>query len=183
MNQLKKIMSVLIVFMPLQLTHAAPQWQDLFDGKSLDNWKQLGGAAEYTIENTEIVGTSKADTPNSFLATTRLYGDFILEFEVKVDAGLNSGVQIRSHSRSHYMNGRVHGLQIEIDTSTRALSGGIYDEARRLWLYPLTHNTAAQSAFHNGEWNHYRIEAVGNRISTWVNGKQTARLIDDLEQN
>lgn len=172
---------LVILCLSVHCVSADSEWQELFDGKSFANWKQLGGAAEYTIEHGEVVGTSKADTPNSFLTTAQLYGDFILEFEVKVDTGLNSGVQIRSNSRSDYLNGRVHGYQVEIDTSPRAFSGGIYDESRRGWLYPLTRNDAARSAFRNGEWNLYRVEAIGNRISTWVNGQQTARLIDDLE--
>ena len=77
-------------------------------------------------------------TPNTFLATTKNYGDFILEFDFKIDDGLNSGVQLRSESKKDYQNGRVHGYQFEIDPSKRAWSGGIYDEARRNWLYPLT---------------------------------------------
>ncbi len=50
---------------------------------------------------------------------------------------MNSGIQIRSESTHDYNNGRVHGYQVEIDPSARAWSGGIYDEARRGWLYPL----------------------------------------------
>lgn len=40
-------------------------------------------------------------TPNTFLATTKNYGDFILEFDFKIDDGLNSGVQIRSESKKN----------------------------------------------------------------------------------
>ena len=119
-------------------------------------------------------------TPNSFLATKTLYTDFILEFEVLVDEGLNSGVQIRSESKADYYNGRVHGYQVEIDTSPRAWSGGVYDEARRGWVYPLSLNTAARSAFVNGEWNLYRVEAIGDTITTWVNSVPVAHIVDDM---
>jgi hypothetical protein len=47
-------------------------------------------------------------------------------------------------------------------------------------LYPLTRNERGQQAFKNGTWNHYRIEAVGKHIKTWVNGIQCANLVDDL---
>ena len=60
-------------------------------------------------------------TPNTFLATTKNYGDFILEFDFKIDDGLNSGVQLRSESKKDYQNGRVHGYQFEIDPSKREL--------------------------------------------------------------
>lgn len=117
--------------------------------------------------------------PNTFLCTKENYGDFILEFEFKISDGLNSGVQLRSESLKDYNNYRVHGYQFEIDPSPRAWSGGIYDEARRGWLYPMTKNPAAQKAFRNNEWNKARIEAYGNSIRTWVNGIACANVWDD----
>ena len=69
----------------------------LFDGKTLEGWQQHGGAAKYDVEDGTVVGTAVAGTPNSFLCTDRHFGDFVLELEFKVDDGLNSGVQIRSH--------------------------------------------------------------------------------------
>ena len=93
---------------------------------------------------------------------------------------MNSGVQIRSESRADYMDGRVHGYQVEMDPSPRAWSGGIYDEARRGWLYTLDKNPEGQKALKVGEWNHYRVEAIGNSIRTWVNGISCADLIDDM---
>jgi hypothetical protein len=160
-------------------THAA-KWKTLYNGKNLDNWEVLNGNAEFKIENSAIVGICKLQTPNSFLATTATYRDFILEYEVKIDSGLNSGVQIRSLSLPDYQDGRVHGYQIEIDTSPRAWSGGIYDEARRGWLYNLEYNQEAKTAFKNNDWNKFRVEAIGNHIRVWLNDIQTAHLIDDL---
>ncbi|GAH63420.1 unnamed protein product, partial [marine sediment metagenome] len=119
-------------------------------------------------------------TPNSFLCTEKMFSNFILELEVKVDTALNSGIQIRSSSFEEYRNGRVHGYQVEIDPSERAWSGGIYDEARRGWLYDLQKNEAARKAFKNGEWNHYRIEAIEDSIRTWVNGVPAADLVDSM---
>ncbi len=153
---------------------------DLFNGKDLTGWQQLNGSADYTVENGEIIGTTVANSPNSFLATEKTYGDFILELDLLVDSSMNSGIQIRSLSSPDYQNGRVHGYQVEVDPSPRAWSGGIYDEARRGWLYPLDLNQRGRRAFRNGEWNHYRIEAIGNSIRTWINGIPCADLIDDM---
>src|SRR5688572_33112724 len=108
-------------------------WEKLFNGKDLSGWKQLNGKATYEVKDGTIVGTTVANTPNSFLVTEKDYGDFILELECKVDTSMNSGIQVRSLSKPDYQNGRVHGYQIEIDPSPRAWSGGIYDEARRGW--------------------------------------------------
>ena len=159
-------------------------WTDLFNAKDLTGWVLRNGEAEYKVENKEIIGISKAGTPNSFLCTEKEYGDFILEFELMVDTALNSGVQIRSHSLPEFKNGRVHGYQVEVDPSSRGWSAGIYDEARNGWLYPVTpYNPDAVSAFKNFEWNHYRVEAIGNSIKTWLNGVPVADLLVDLDDS
>lgn len=155
-------------------------WTSLFNGKDLTGWKQLNGTAKYKVENNEIVGITKTKTPNSFLTTEKNYGDFILEFDVMVDPSINSGVQFRSNSFKDYRNGQVHGYQFELDPSNRAFSGGIYDEGRRGWVYPLSLNNNGRKAFKNGVWNSCRIEAIGNSIKTWINGIQCSNLIDDL---
>ena len=157
------------------------RWTPLFDGKTLKGFKQLGGKALYEVKNCEIVGTTVKDTPNSFLATEQDYGDFILELDLNVAEGMNSGVQFRSLSLPDYQNGRVHGYQAEVDPSDRAWSGGIYDEGRRDWLYMLNMNPEGKKAFlRNGQWNKYRIEAIGNVIRTWINDVPVAYLVDDM---
>lgn len=155
-------------------------WQPLFNGRDLSGWETRNGSAEYRVEDGSIVGESLLDTPNTFLCTERAFGDFILEFEVWLDPRLNSGVQIRSLSDPAYRGGRVHGYQVELDPSARAWSGGIYDESRRGWLYPLTRNEDSRRAFRVAQWNHVRVEAVGDSIRTWVNGVMCANLADDL---
>jgi hypothetical protein len=165
------------------------QWEYLFNGKDLKGFVQLNGKASYRVEHGEIVGTTVLNQPNSFLATEKVYGDFIFEVDFKVDDKMNSGVQFRSEQNSETDKckvtdkktpNRVHGYQMEIDPSERAWSGGIYDEARRDWLYTLENNLAAKSAFKHNDWNHYRIECIGNSIRTWVNGVACAHLIDDM---
>ncbi len=169
-----------VLIVGCDLTTDQTQWMTLFDGSSLEGWSQKGGEAKYTVSDGEIVGTTVHNTPNSFLVTDSIYGDFILELEFLVDPSMNSGIQIRSESLPHYQNGRVHGYQVEIDPSERAWSAGIYDEARRGWLHPLDdQNTSAKSAFKQNQWNHYRIEAIGDTIKTWINGAEAAHLTDD----
>lgn len=156
---------------------------ELFNGDDLTGWVQRGGEAEYSVEDGEIVGRTVLDTPNSFLCTEKAYDNFMLELEVKVNPALNSGIQIRSQSRPDYKDGRVHGYQVEIDPSERAWSGGVYDEARRGWLANLEGNDEARAAFKVAEWNKYEIEAIGDRIRTWVNGVEVANLVDGMDQS
>ncbi|MHB1426374.1 MAG: 3-keto-disaccharide hydrolase [Gemmataceae bacterium] len=161
---------------------AADDWKPLFNGKDLDGWVQRGGKAQFRVEDQQIVGTSVPNTSNSFLCTTRDYGDFALELEFKVDPKLNSGVQVRSHcfeerktlevsnKRITIPAGRVHGYQVEIDPSARAWTGGIYDEGRRGWLQDLKDEEPARKAFRQKEWNKLRIACRGDAIQNWLNG-------------
>ncbi|MFC5411075.1 DUF1080 domain-containing protein [Larkinella bovis] len=168
----------LITFFSFNALGQAP-WKELFNGSDLKGWVKRNGTAEYKIVNKTIIGVSQLNTPNTFLCTQETYGDFVLELDVKVEPGLNSGIQIRSLSDPKVMEGRVHGYQVEIDPSARAWSGGIYDEARNGWLYPLSINPAGQKAFKNGEWNRYHIEAIGNSLKTWINGIPCANVLDN----
>ena len=170
----------IILLFSCKNTTSTDNWAELFNGKNLDNWEVRNGTAEYTIEGNELVGTAKMNTPNTFLCTKKNYDNFILELELKDDEPLNSGIQIRSNSIADYYDGAVHGYQVEVDPSPRAFSGGIYDESRRGWIYPLCENEAGRKGFKNGAWNHYRIEAIGPSIRVWVNDIQTANLRDDL---
>lgn len=155
------------------------KWKDLFNGKDLTGWKQLNGKAKFEVVKGELVGTTVPNEPNSFLATEATYGDFILELDFHL-TDMNSGIQFRSESRADYQDGRVHGYQFEIDPSERAWTGGIYDERRRLWLYPLEYNPSAKTAFKKGEWNHVRIECIGNNLRTFINNVPAAFLVDDM---
>ena len=159
---------------------SGPQWIELFNGKDLAGWKQLNGTAKYEVRDGVIFGTTVRGSPNSFLCTDKNYSDFILELEFKVDPALNSGVQIRSNSFKEFKNGRVHGYQVEIDPSERAWTAGVYDEARRGWLNDLKDNEPARKAFKQNQWNHIRVEAVGNSIKTWLNGISAADLKDSM---
>lgn len=164
----------------------AQKAKPLFDGKTLTGWKAVAGAAPYKVEDGMIVGTMTKGTPNSFLITEKEYGDFILELDVKLEGETtNSGIQTRSHIKPEGNNGKglVFGRQVEIDPTPRAWTGGVYDEARRLWLYPLALNPTAKSLYKKNEFNHYRIENIGNELKTWVNGKPVSYVIDTLDQS
>lgn len=161
---------------------AATAWAEdkccvsLFDGKTLEGWTQRNGLATYQVEDGAIVGRTAKNSPNSFLCSNKAYCDFDLTFDVKVDPGLNSGVQVRSRSSKDYNNERVHGPQVEIEVAPGE-SAYIYGEATgRGWLSP---NQDIKDAYKNDQWNTFRVLAVGPRIQTWINGKAVEDLTDE----
>lgn len=151
---------------------ARAEWVSLFDGKTLDGWEQKNGTATYEVKDGAILGSTAEGSPNSFLCSKKNYGDFALEFEVKLlDDALNSGVQIRSHSKPDYRDGRVHGPQVEIEASP-GQAGYIYGEASTgAWISPDADGMPTEH-FKNGEWNTYRVRAVGQRVQVWINDQK-----------
>lgn len=164
-------------------------WQQWFQN-DLGDAKVVSGTATYKVENGVLVGTTVDGSPNTFLVKGP-FKDFELQFEVKVDDELNSGVQVRSHLAKEgdpapegskndkpLPAGRLYGPQCEI--AVNGTAGDFYDEARRgTWWSILTATEAvrtdeAKAAFKKGEWNHYRIVVQGDHYQSFVNGVKTA---------
>lgn len=176
-----------------QKSAAGAGWVSLFNGSNLDGWVVKGGTARYHIENGTIVGTTVTGSKNTFLSTNRDYADFELQLEVKCDVELNSGIQIRSqvypkptpqasNPKRIREAGEVYGYQCEITTSDKCVSGNFWDEGRwTKWLDDLSRKPGACAAFKDGEWNHYRIVAQGDRIRSWVNGVACADFRDSQD--
>jgi len=195
----KKVLLSMLMLSLITTCAMAGEWMDLFDGETLKGWSVHSGYAKYRVEDGAIVGTVVKGSPNTFLCTNKEYGDFILEFEVKCDPRLNSGVQIRSQIAKNPMffmfrrpdgqprqrlvpPDRVYGYQVETASAETGTSGGIYDEARRaFFLADVSEDPAARKAFKNDEWNKYRIECKGSSIKTWINGVPCADLRDSMD--
>lgn len=194
-----KSIAALLALSTLTAT-AAPLWTGLI-GSDLTTWTQRNGQANYAVKDGAIVGRTVLNTPNSFLCTPRDYGDFVLEYDVKVDPNLNSGVQIRSHAFDHETTfnqadskigkvpaGRVHGYQMEIDNDPkkdRWWTAGLYEEGRRGWLFPGLAGGDAKAFTDQGRkgtkvdgWNTVRVTAIGPRIRSWLNGEPRVDALD-----
>lgn len=172
-----RISALLFVSLCASLAAAEDGWVSLFDGKTLEGWTQRNGTATYRVEDGAVVGKTTEGSPNSFLCSNKDYGNFELEFEVKVDNGLNSGVQIRSQTKDGPM-GRVNGPQVEIESGP-AEAGYVYGEATgRGWLTP-EERLKPHDFFKNEDWNKFRVVAQGPRIQTWINGHPIEDLTDE----
>ena len=174
----KHILTTALLFAFTLTGFAKDKYTPIFDGKTLKGWTQRNGTATYRVENGAIVGKTKEGSPNSVLCTDKLYGNFDLKFEVKVDNGLNSGVQIRSQTKDG-PKGRVNGPQVEIEMSGKngAESGYIYGEAAGGWMTPAD-KRKPHKHFKDGEWNAYRVVAKDAHIQVWINGVQVSDLVD-----
>jgi len=153
----------------------------IFDGKTLNGWKKVGGTAVFNVEVNAIVERFGFKAGNTFLITEKHYGDFIMELDVMMDDALtNSGVQLRSFYND--IDQKVYGLQYETDATPRGFTGALYDPGRKGWVYPLTLNLNAKSKFEVGKFNHIRIESIVNETRTWINDIPASYVIDTTEK-
>ena len=159
------------------LTASEKSWVELFNGKNLDGWTEKTKEGSFRVEDGAIIGTAKSGLGTTFLCTNKNYSDFELEFETKlINNELNSGVQIRSknhEAKKSQKYGAVYGPQVEVSGRNfeKNSSGYIYGQAWKSWLTP-KEERLGHKFLKDGQWNHFRVVAKGNQITTWVNGNK-----------
>ena len=125
---LRFVSCILFSLVTLSLHAQNGDWKNLFNGKDLSGWKAVAGKATFAVQDGVIEGTAVFGTGNTFLITEALYGDFILEVDLKIShLSSNSGIMTRGQFDPAGQGGKglVYGYQVEADPSSRAWSGGI----------------------------------------------------------
>lgn len=186
LNQM--IFLVVLALVHLTSINAQSSWHTIFNGKNFKGWTKVGDSAPFAIKDGAILLHQKANTKeHSFLRTNRKYRNFILELDAKRDSLFYYGILFRAIEAPDTAHVRMFGYQVKVDhIATRRWTGGIYDDYGNTWnwLYPLTDNIPAQYALKPpGEWDHYRIEAIGDHIRTWLNGVPASDLINRKYRN
>jgi len=143
----------------------------LFNGQDLTGWTVHGTELWY-VEDGDLVCESGPDAEYGYLATEASYKDFELTLDFQQEADGNSGVFIRSHVEGT----KVSGWQAEV-APPGLFTGGIYESYGRGWL--VRPELGKDSALRMGEWNTMHIRAVGDRVTTWLNGVEMVDLVDE----
>jgi putative heme-binding domain-containing protein len=167
---MRSLLTLVTFFASAMLSADEPR--SLFDGTTLAGWEALGSEHKWwTVADGAIVGGSLTEKVphNTFLATRDSFGDFELTLKIRIrGAGgfVNSGIQIRS-TRVDGSN-EMKGYQVDAGPDWW---GKLYDESRRnkVLAGPQDPQSLA-AAVKPDDWNEYRIEAIGPRIRSWING-------------
>jgi hypothetical protein len=133
-------------------------WVVLFDGKSLDNFEQVGDA-NWRIED----GAAIADKGNGFLVTKASYTDYELRAEFFVGDDANSGIFIRCTDPKTIDAKTAYEVNIwdqrpEKDYATGAIVG-----LAKVDPMPVT----------VGKWSTYEITVKGDTFTVVLNGQKT----------
>ena len=170
----RNVLTLMICTAALQAADKT-EWTPLFDGKSTKGWEPRAQVESFKAVGDELHLVSKV---NVWVVSDLQMADFVAELEVKIpqeNAGFNSGLGFRLVGEK----GKPKGYQCEID---RSKPGGVYGIGMGGWLYPKgkeqtdTYNKNTKGLFKPKEWNHFKVEAKGPHIRTWLNGKLIAEL-------
>jgi hypothetical protein len=197
--------ALFIPHLPLQAQEAEPGFTSLFNGKDLSGW--AGRTNHWSVEDGVITGITTPANPakgNNFLIAKQgdeslIVGDFELRFSYRFtgDSG-NSGLQYRSKDRGNFV---VNGYQADFEVGP-TFSGILYEEGGRGILCErgrkvvikddngktkietvgkLGDTKEIQAAIKKDGWNDYVVIAKGNHLQHFINGHQTADVIDEQE--
>ena len=168
-----------VLFLSIAIPGGAAEWRAMFNGRDLKGWHEVGGG-KWTAQNGEIIGET-GDGRYGWLVTDKEYRDFVLDLRFKTEAPGNSGVQFRSHVCKEGPNrdrDRMRGYQAEVSPARGDNTGGVWEEARdRGWLAQPP--KSLDDVLKEAEWNHYRISAIGTRITTHLNGVKMVEFDDE----
>jgi Domain of Unknown Function (DUF1080) len=157
---------IILTLMLAAVTLSAAEFEKIFDGKTLNGWKLVGGKGPgYVVENGIIV--CPADGGGN-LFTEKEYSNFVLRFEFKMEPGTNNGIGIRAPYEG---DAAYKGMEIQIlDHDNERYKGKIKDVQKHGSIYDVI---AAKDGALNpvGQWNKEEIVADGRKIKVTLNGK------------
>jgi len=142
----------------------------LYNGKDLSGW-EIYGTEKWYVEDGLLICESGPDAEYGYLATKKTFKDFELTLDFKQEADGNSGVFFRSSIEGT----KITGWQAEVAPPGHN-SGGIYESYGREWL--IKPDPEKDKALKMGEWNTMKIKAVGDKVTTWINGQMMVEIED-----
>ena len=161
----------LLSLLLLSFFAVSAQRKSLFNGKDLTGWT-INGTEKWYVENGELVCESGPDKKYGYLSTTQSYKNFELTLQFKQEANGNSGVFFRSSIEGV----KISGWQVEVAPLNHN-TGGIYESYGRGWMIKPT--AEGEKALKVGKWNKLKIKAVGDEVTTWLNGQQMIYIKDE----
>jgi len=152
MNRLILSILCILVLQSLALAGPPPGFTVLFNGKDLTNWKH---DTEIASHWKVVDGVLNYDGKGNSLVTDRDYKDFVLMVDWKIDKGGDSGI---------YLHGQP---QVQIWDNPIG-SGGLYNDKNE----PIRNVDKPV-----GEWNHFTIVMINNRVTVIENGVRVVNAV------
>jgi hypothetical protein len=152
------------VFAGIALAQPEAGLKTLFNGKTLQGWKLVGGHGPgYVVENGILVCPAEG---GGNLFTEGEYSDFAFRFEFRMADGANNGVGIRAPFEG---DAAYAGMEIQILDNAKEQWGKLRSEQLHGSIYDVI---PARTGYlkQPGEWNTEEIIAKGRHIRVILNG-------------
>src|SRR5436190_5421734 len=158
--------SGLLLAQPGKMKLPGEDWIQLFNGKDLTGWTQIG-KEKWAVEDDTIHGIA-ISKDYGYLKTEKSYKDFQLSMRFKCEGDGNSGVFFHVWFQPGTAT-VTKGPQVEIDCTLGKHTGGVYEQKRKWIVWPSPEN---EGVVRRDDWNEYLIKVEGNRYISRLNGVQ-----------
>ena len=164
----------------LSESEIASGWELLFDGNSLDQWKDFNGDSltqPWHVVDGCIQANGDGSDLSGYIVTKKQYENFILDWDWKLSYGGNSGmlyhVVENPYFKVPYVTGPEYQL-IDNDGWESQNAPTKLEEWQKLGVDYAMHLPTADSLFVNpqGEWNNSRIVCDNGHVEHWLNGRK-----------
>ena len=164
---------------------------NLLEGNLMRNW--AGDAKYWSEEDGVLTGVADGSLKMNRFITWKgsTIRNFDLRLKVRVSAGGNSGIQYRGLMAPQLGLDVVTGYQCDVVAKNPNYNGMLYEEKGRRILshtgekvivdtegQPWVVEKMPVKEFAPGEWHDYRVLVRGNHHQHWIDGHQTADLLD-----
>ena len=182
----RRLRYFLLLALPIVADAQPPKaWKSIFNGRDMTGWTQVEKIANVQVVDSSFIIHMTANTHrHAYIRTNGKYKDFILELDVKKDTIYDSGIMLRCVSTPDSLVS-LQGYQVKLDPHPeRMWNGSVFDDFgddknfRYHWFYTIEHDDRARAAFKNMQWNHFRIEAIGNNIKVWINDVPVVNMLN-----
>lgn len=152
-------------------------WTLLFNGNNLEGWRDFKGesgkiTAPWTVENGLLASLGTGSDSTGYIVTEKEYGNFIVDFDWKIQEGGNSGflyhVVERPEYKVPYITGPEYQLLDDLGFASPLEPWQKLGADYAMYVPDSTKKEVRKA----GEWNNSRIVFDNGLVEYWLNGQK-----------
>ena len=153
----------------------AAGWELLFDGQTLNGWRDYNGTeltAPWVVEDGTLAALGEGADEHGYIVTDKQYENFELVFDWKISKGGNSGVLYHVVEHPHFKTPYATGPEYQVLDNV-----GFPDPLEEWQLagadYAMHVADPAKTKLKPvGEWNNSKIVFDNGHVEHWLNGQK-----------
>lgn len=157
----------------------ADGWQLLFDGKTMDGWRDFNGtglSGPWEVVDGTIMADGKGDDANGYIVTDKQFENFELSWDWKISKGGNSGMLYHVVERPNFNVPYITGPEYQLidDENFEAVNGEKLEEWQKCGVDYAMHlpDYSKMAVKPAGEWNNSKIVFDNGHVEHWMNGQK-----------